>query len=202
MKDLELPENLKLIKQSAFSGCSSLELISIPSTVEYIYQQAFSSCNSLKSVSIEAVTPPFLAENSFSNYNIPLYVPEESVGLYQTTSPWSKFKEVKPLSGTELEQVAKPTITLKDGKLSFSCETDGVTFVSHLTAPAITADSESPVIDLPTTYTITVYAKKEGMKNSETATMTFDVRGLKGDVDGDGYVNAVDLTKLIEILLE
>lgn len=47
-----------------------------------------------------------------------------------------------------------------------------------------------------------MYAKKEGFIDSETATMPFNISGLKGDVDGDGNVNAVDLTKLIEILLQ
>ena len=201
LKNVELPEKLKQIKQSGFSGCTSLESIAIPATVEFIYPQAFSGCSRLKSVSIYAEQPPFLADNSFSNYDIPLYVPDGSVALYQTTSPWSKFKEIKPLSGVELEQCAKPTITTKDGKLSFSSETEGATFVYHLTTPS-SADGEGQTMELPTTYTLSVYAKKEGFKNSETVTKTFDVRGMKGDVDGDGNVDATDITKLIDILLK
>ena len=199
--NLELPKHLEQIKQLAFSGCSSLESITIPATVDYIYPQAFSGCSSLKSVSIYAEEPPFLAENSFSNYNIPLYVPDASVGLYQTTSPWSNFKEIKPLSGTELEQCAKPTITMADGKLLFSSETEGATFVYHLTTPS-DVDGEGQTMELPTSYTLSVYAKKEGYKNSETVTTTFDICGLKGDVDGNNTVDAADLTKLIEILLK
>ena len=140
-------------------------------------------------------------ETTFSNYDIPLYVPDESISLYQTTSPWSKFKEIKPLSGAELEQCAKPTITMTDGILSFSCDTEGATFVYHLTTPS-SADGEGQTMGLPTTYTLSVYAKKEGYKNSETVTTTFDIRGLKGDVDGNNTVDATDLTKLIDILLK
>ena len=123
-------------------------------------------------------------------------MPAVSVDLYKAAEPWSKFKEV-----VGIEQCAKPTITLADGKLTFSSETEGATFVYKICA-STAAEGEGQTVELPTGYTISVYAKKEGFIDSEAATLTFEAGGLKGDVDGDGNVNAVDLTKLIEILLQ
>ncbi len=87
-----LSENLKLIKRSTFSGCGSLKDIKIPASVEYVYQEAFAGCSGLKSVRCLAVNPPFLYENSFSNYQIPLYVVTGSRDSYLNQSPWNKFK--------------------------------------------------------------------------------------------------------------
>ena len=85
--------------------------------------------------------------------------------------------------------------------MKFECETEGVEFISHFSTPA-GADNNTSEVEIPTTYTVSVYAKKDGYLDSETVTADIDVRGLKGDVDGDGEVNIADLTKLIEILLQ
>ncbi len=107
-----LPSTLKVIKGSTFNSCRNLESITIPATVEYIYQEAFAYCGNLKSVKSLAVTPPFLYESSFSNYEIPLSVPEGARDAYLAASPWNKFKEV--LSGAD----TKYTLTYKvDGEV-------------------------------------------------------------------------------------
>ncbi len=109
---ITLPEDLTMIKGNAFQGCSGLETIIIPSKVEYVYQEAFAGCSNLKSVKSLATTPPFLYENSFSNYEIPLSVPEGTRDTYLATSPWNKFKEI--LSGSD----TKYTLTYKvDGEV-------------------------------------------------------------------------------------
>lgn len=128
--------------------------------------------------------------------NATLYVPEGSRDAYMGASYWNQFDEIK-----ELEQCAKPIITMKDGEMSFSCETEDVTFVYSLITPSSPV-GEGQTLTIPTTYTISVYAMKDFYMDSEAATMEFDVRGLKGDVNGNGEVNVVDLTELIEILLK
>ena len=104
---INLPSTLKIIKGSTFKFCSNLESITIPAAVEYIYQEAFAECSGMKSVKSLAATPPFLYDNSFSNYEIPLSVPEGSRDAYLEKSPWNKFKEI--LSGSD----TKHTLTYK-----------------------------------------------------------------------------------------
>ena len=112
LTSLSLPESVTTIKGNAFEGCSKLESLIIPSKVEYIYQQAFANCGNLQSVKSLAETPPFLYDNSFSNYEIPLYVPEGAREAYQGKEPWNKFKEI--LSGAD----TKYTLTYKvDGEV-------------------------------------------------------------------------------------
>ena len=67
------------------------------------------------------------------------------------------------------EKCATPTIAYSDGKLKFSCETEGVQFVSTITDDDIKSyDTEE--VDLSVTYTISVYATKPGYSNSNVAT--------------------------------
>ena len=109
---ISLPSALKMIKGGCFSLCSNLESITIPATVEYIYQEAFANCSSLKRVRSLVKTPPFLYDNSFSNYDITLTVPEGTRDAYLAKVPWNKFKEI--LSGSD----TKYTLTyMVDGKV-------------------------------------------------------------------------------------
>ncbi len=112
LTSLSIPESVTTIKGNAFNGCSKLENLIIPSKVEYIYQQAFANCGNLKGVKSLAETPPFLYDNSFSNYDIPLTVPEGARDAYLAKSPWNKFKEI--LTGSD----TKYTLTYKvDGEV-------------------------------------------------------------------------------------
>ena len=91
---LKLPDNLQFIRQSAFSGCSKLKSVTIPSTVEVIYQEAFAGCNSLESVTSQATNPPFLYDNSFSNYSVPLNVPSGCKSAYEDAQGWRNFTNI------------------------------------------------------------------------------------------------------------
>ena len=126
---INLPSTLKIIKGSTFNYCSNLESITIPATVEYIYQEAFANCRNLKSVKSLAATPPFLYDNSFSNYEIPLSVPEGARDAYLAASPWNKFKEI--LSGA-------------DTKYKLTYKVDGEVYKTYdlLEGTAITPEAE------------------------------------------------------------
>ena len=197
-----MQDNLQIIKKQTFYNCSSLIEITIPASVEYIYQQAFSGCNALECVKALPETPPFLYENSFSNYNIPLYAPAAAIATYQATSPWSNFASFLTLSGDDPEtpQCAKPTITYKNGEITFSCETEGVTYHYAFTTPS-GSEADGNNIKVPTTYNVSVYAKKEGYLNSEITSQEIDVRGLRGDVNEDGVVSITDAVSVVNIIL-
>ena len=202
LQSVVLPKDLPVIKMKTFYGCQSLKSITIPSKVEFIYQEVFSGCNALESVTALPETPPFMYANTFSNYNIPLNVPEASVSQYQSTSPWSDFTTIMTLSGEEPEtpQCATPTIAFKDGKLLFECETEGVEFISHFSTPA-GADNNSSEVLLPTVYTVTVYAKKDGYLNSEVVSKDINIRGLKGDANDDGDITIADAVEIVNTIL-
>ena len=66
---------------------------------------------------------------------------------------------------------ATPTIIYADGKLKFSCETEGVEFVSTITDDDIKS-YRTEEVELSATYTISVYATKPGYTDSDVATGT------------------------------
>ena len=106
------PQDLTMIKGKAFSGCSNLEHVIIPSKVEFVYQEAFGDCSKLGSIKCLAENPPYLYDNSFSNYEIPLFVPAGSIDNYASSNGWKKFSTILSLDA------AKHTLTYKvDGEV-------------------------------------------------------------------------------------
>jgi hypothetical protein len=181
-----LPKSLSMIKKNAFYGCSELKNIIIPENVEFIYQEAFAGCRTLESIKVLATEPPFAYDNTFSNYDTELCVPEEAMEAYRTTAPWSKFTTIRNLEGEEVEvkQCVAPVISYVDGQVVLTCETEGVTFVSETKASGI-AQRQVATFDLTATYTITAYATKEDYLNSEATTVTLCWIDCSGQHDGD-----------------
>lgn len=173
LRNLKLPDNLSVIKKSTFQYCSALTELSIPSSVEFIYAEAFAGCGSLQTVSSYAINPPYLYESAFSNYNIPLYVPEESFLDYKSAQGWKNFTEIKTLSGVEpdVKKCATPKISYADKKLTFTCDTEGATCQYTITDSDIKTDFANEV-SLSATYEISVYAMKTGLEDSDVATAT------------------------------
>ena len=91
---INISENLQIIKRSAFCSCARLTTITIPASVEFIYQEAFSDCNNLEYVKVLPETPPFLYDNSFSNFTIPLKVPKGCKEVYQNSQGWKNFTNI------------------------------------------------------------------------------------------------------------
>jgi hypothetical protein len=134
------------------------------------------------------VTPQLYKSNAFKNSIIggaTLHVPEESLALYRSFSPWANFWKIVPLiesdpdpSGRDFpgggegdEQCAKPTIGYDKGKLVFNSATDGALCKYTISDSDITS-SYGNEVQLTVTYTITAFATKNGYRNSDAATAT------------------------------
>ena len=102
----------------------------------------------------------------------------------------------------EVKKCATPTISIASGELEFSCETEGVEFVSKVTVSDAKKNYSSKV-SLTGVYKVTVYATKAGYENSDVATAEFTMSGsgLKGDTNGDGKVDVEDVVKTVNIIL-
>ena len=219
LTSISISKNVTSIVYGAFYGCSSLKDIVIPISVTKIEELAFSECTALESVKALPETPPFLYDNSFSNYNIPLYASATAIAAYQAKEPWSKFSQFLTLDGQEVEmpQCATPTIDYANWKLTFSCETEGAEIVSK----AVCSDSQEGscgTISLMPTYTITAFAKAEGCRDSEVVTATISwkdgrpviIRGFNNvsleegepvcDVNQDGTVDVADIATIISAM--
>ena len=101
LTSITIGKKVTSIGRGAFCNCSGLTTVNIPNGVTNIGDYAFSSCSGLKEVKVMAETPPSANDNTFSNYDIPLYVPDSAVIIYQATSPWNNFKTFNTLSGIQ-----------------------------------------------------------------------------------------------------
>lgn len=101
-----------------------------------------------------------------------------------------------------IEQCAKPVISLQNGELSFSCDTEGVEFVYSITLPESADGIVGSRVALPTKCRVSVYARKEGMENSETVTKDIEICGLNGDINCDGKVTVADAVQIINIIIQ
>ncbi|MBP5714132.1 MAG: leucine-rich repeat protein [Prevotella sp.] len=205
LKSVTLPNSLTTIETYGFNYCVSLEEVSIGKGIITIDDLAFQNCTSLNVLKIYATVPPTIAADedpfiiyggsSFRN-NITLYVPQASVDAYKADSYWGQFKEVLPLPN----KCATPSITLVDGKVSCTCDTEDVTFKTTISRELTGND-----VLVNGTYTIRVVASREGYEDSDpvdyTVDMTEETVTMEGDVNGDGVVNAADAVRVANIIM-
>lgn len=104
LQSVVIPEGVKVIEWVAFDGCHNLSSISIPSTVDSIYRSAFHLDN-LETVYNYSKVPQTISRDvfwdSYDEVKGTLYVPEESIALYQVADVWKEFSPILPLPSTE-----------------------------------------------------------------------------------------------------
>ena len=98
----------------------------------------------------------------------------------------------------EKPKCATPTIAIKDGKLHFECETEGVKFIYDIQAGGSTS-GEGNDLDITPSYVVKVYATKDGYEDSDVATETINI--IKGDVDGDGVIDIADAVRIVNFIV-
>lgn len=204
------------IPSALFRNCSKLISITIPENVTSIGDYTFSGCTSLTQLYCMAEEPPS-ASSAFESYHqgypeltypavnknsVTLYVPASGFNLYSTEEPWKSFEEILTIDGSEavVPKCATPTISVVEGKIKFSCETEGVSFVSSITMPTSSNSADGTEISLSHSYKVTVYAQKRGYIDSDEAEAEFKGSLIRGDLNNDGKVDVadhVDLTKII-----
>ena len=172
LETLMLPNKLQIIKMSAFNECNSLKSVTIPATVEFIYQEAFANCNALESVKALPDKPPFLYDNSFSNFSIPLRVPKGCKEVYKTAQGWKNFTNISDADKYKLTYVV-------DGEEYKSFEIEEGETITPETAPTKEGYTFSGWSEIPKTMPA----------NDVTVTGTFSINRYKLTyiVDGEEY---------------
>lgn len=190
-----IPKDVTCIGYGAFAGCKNLASIVIPQSVTSIESNAFGYCANLKSVTMVSAIPISISNDAFyASTSAVLYVPKGSKEAYASADVWKDFSEIVEYN----TQCATPTITVKDGKLSFACETEGVEYHYSITSVATGLGNNADVLQ-DMTYTVTVYATKEDHIDSNVATTTVNIP--KGDVNADGVVSIADAVSVVNIIL-
>lgn len=205
LTSVTIPDGVTNIGASAFSNCSNLTTLRIGKGVKTIGESAFANCTNLSDVYCYAeefpTTDYYYIFSETPINQAALYIPAIHQTKYQTTSPWSSFKYILLLEGATAERCAKPTISVKDGKITFECETPEASFVSNY-VPLNGSTTEGNEMTLPNLYRITVFAQKYGYLDSPAATAEVEMSlGKYGDLSGDGKVDVEDHVKLSDIIL-
>lgn len=152
--------------------------VTIGNGVKSIGEEAFRDCPDLFDVYCYAEKVPSTEsdafEGSYPEYAT-LHVPDASIDSYKARAPWSSFGKIVGLSGDEPEQpevekCATPVVTYAEGKLSFSCETEGAEFVTDITSSDFKKHYDAE-IKLSATYNIEVFAAKANCENSDTVSV-------------------------------
>lgn len=217
LTSIDIPDNTHTIYRLAFQGCTNLKTVTLGKSMKNINGGAFAECPALEEIYCKAKIPPtcyteYISSNaktmdpfydSYAEY-ITLHVPESSLDAYKTASTWSGFGNIVTMDEPVVEKCATPTISFVDGKISFDCETEDVNFMYTIIPPSTTS-GEGNSANFSTTYTVKVYARKEGYEDSDIATKEINISGeasgIRGDVNNDGIVSMPDAMFIVNKVL-
>ncbi len=155
LEDVILPDNTVSIGYKSFSGCISLKSITIPKYVASIGYGAYSDCEDVEYIYCAAATPPTIKSNTFSNVrkDIPVYVPCESIELYNAAGGWSDFTNIQCIQ--EAEPVDDP-----------------------IDEPVVDPDHTSVEITWPVSFDADKYVINVMLGGKIFCTLTFNEKGL------------------------
>ncbi len=104
LTSVEIPNSVTSIGDVAFSWCTQLTLVTIGESLTSIGDGAFSEYTNLQKMVVHAINPPQISSNTFSDYDMPLYVPAGSKKDYQEALYWENF--------THIRETADPLYTI------------------------------------------------------------------------------------------
>ena len=212
--DMYLPDGFSVVKNNKGRIIASLSSGRLPEDDEHtltVQEQADGAirflCSSLYDETFTgtdgeiATVKVKIAENiTAGNYPIQLKnikLTETNISNYYETEIMESVFRVT--GGEEPNVCAKPTISYANGKLTFYCETEGVTCQSTITDTDIASYSTNEV-KLGVTYIISVYATKAGYENSEVTTAT--LCWIDQQPDTEGIEDAVTEVKAMPVLIQ
>ncbi len=127
-----------------------------------------------------------------------LYVPNELIQDYLNNDTWNKFGKISSLSSTD-GKCAVPTIAYTNGKLIFTCKTEGAECVAIISDADIKTHYGNE-ISLTATYNVCVYATATGYENSDVATAT--LCWIDADPNTEGIENGVAQVSANAVLIQ
>lgn len=201
LTSITIPNSVTKIDNDAFRLCSGLTSITIPNSVTSIRSRAFGGCSKVEDVYCYAENVPSTTSDAFQDSYIEyatLHVPAASVNAYKAAEPWKNYKQIVAIDGDtpSTPKCAKPTISYDNLKLTYSCETEGVEYISEIKDADIKKYYDNSV-SLSATYEISVYATKSGYDNSDVATATLVFTNATFTTEGTSSAKEMNLRPLL-----
>lgn len=108
LPSVTIPEKVSFIAMFAFVNCTGITSVTIPSETSTIGDAAFANCTNLASVYNYSTIPQEIVDDVFYNVNksaCVLYVPEESIILYEAADVWKDFYMIQAINGQAIETI-------------------------------------------------------------------------------------------------
>ena len=99
---VSLSQNVATIEESTFSDCEKLGTVILGSGLKEVEYYAFKGCKKLYDIYCYSPEPPTAVESSFTNYNVNLYIPCESLRDYQMDVLFGSFKYIQCISSEDV----------------------------------------------------------------------------------------------------
>jgi hypothetical protein len=204
--------HLYLGRGERFWGYERLKTLTIGANISEVQ---LNYATSLKAI-YSKVEIPNQCNVNFSNntyVNAKLYVPTGTKDKYMAAEGWKNFFLIEEMDVDKMwngqgnpyddsqskEKCERPTINYANGKLSFTCATEGAICQSTITDTDISSFSGNEV-QLTVTYTINVYATASGYENSDVVTAT--LCWIDVDPKTEGIENSVSQVRANAVLIQ
>ena len=112
LTSISIPKTVNHIGVQAFRDCQLLRELILPNSIETIDKDAFLYCYGLKEIVCSAASMPNTHAEAFRNTNVTtkttLYVPQNLLGNYKATTPWSSFYKIESISSFNPSDPSNP----------------------------------------------------------------------------------------------
>lgn len=99
VRDVTMPEALRLVPTATFQGCAQLQVVRLGSKTELISDYAFTDCP-LTDLYVEAQMPPVCQPTAFATLGADVlascrvHVPKGRANIYKASEGWNLFKNI------------------------------------------------------------------------------------------------------------
>lgn len=188
-----VPESVTAIGAGAFNGCTKLTSISIPSSVTAIHDMAFNGCKGLKEVSIPSTVTSLGCGAFWGCTSLTSIVLPEGMSVISEHAFDGCYA---------LKEVTLPSTTTKIGSDAFfGC--------SRLKSVTVLFTTPLPIIasTFSSRRSATLYVPLGSIADFKNADVWKDFKSIvewfpMGDVNHDGSVNVLDVTLVIDYILD
>ena len=146
--EIDIPASVTDIETGAFSMCRELKKVSLGKGIKNIGMLAFDDCTALEEMTVHAVEPPTVEQDAFMDVSrdIPVYVPAESLAVYQEADVWKEFANLQAIpSGLDTPSMPE-SIRIYGGMLH---NPEGLRVTLYDLAGRIAYDGRAAIVELP-----------------------------------------------------
>ena len=134
---VNLPQSTTTLADRCFHGCSQLREITLPQNLTTIGSQAFAQCTGMSAIYSYNMEPPTVAPDAFEDTNPLVFVPSGTKEAYQAQEGWNQMR-IEEMQSEYIMECEPITFKRDEGgviELSLSNKKQVIGFQMRLTMP-------------------------------------------------------------------